>query len=282
MFSVEEWHLADRFRADKQNGRADISVIWNWSFQLLSAPVIQFPLWYSLCKKIPLIWPRPPPPLSVQQRVLILDLNGLLLKKFDVKHGEGVPYWSEMRHVVEGDRQFWVRPDAEMFLNFCFKWFEVWIWSCYRLEKLKRTLQTVFPDHHKRFRRIVSQGKCTRAPFKMGSTDKPVFHKNLKDFPDLPPDTIIFDDSAYKLMFNTLGSFLVFPKLEKQSKEVRACFLSTTIIHWLARWLLSKDRIEYTKRTIICEEGHPEDAYVRRVYWKRRIDFFRFHRTDDF
>lgn len=271
MFSVEEWRLADRFRADKQNGRADIREIWNW---VLSPQVLQFPLWYRLCKRIPLIWPSPPPPLSVQRRVLILDLNGLLFKEFDEKYGEQLPYWPEMRHVVEGGKQFWVRPDAEVFLNFCFRWFEVWIWSCSRFEKLKRSLATVFPDHHKRFNRVVSQAQCTRAPFTMGGTDKPVFHKDLKKFPDLPPDTLIFDDSAYKLMFNSLGSFLVFPKLEKQSKEERACFLSSTVINWLAHWLISKDRIEYTKRTVICKDGQPDDAYVRHYYWKWRIEYF--------
>lgn len=99
MFSVEEWCLTDRFRTDKQNGRAGICIIWNWSVQVLSTTtVLRFPLWYKLCKKIPLIWPRPPPPLSVvQHRVLILDLNSLPFKKFDVKYGESMPYASYCR-----------------------------------------------------------------------------------------------------------------------------------------------------------------------------------------
>lgn len=102
-----------------------------------------------------------------------------------------MPYWPKMCRVVKGDRQFWVRPDVEVFLNFCFRWFEVWIWSCYyRFEKLKCTLAMVFSNHHKRFNRVVSQVQCTRAPFKMGGIDKPMFHKNLKDFCNLPPDTL--------------------------------------------------------------------------------------------
>ena len=64
----------------------------------------------------------------------------------------------------------------------------------------------------------------------MGSTEKPVFHKNLKDLPQVPPDTVIYDDFAYKLMFNTLGSFLVFAKLENLSAKVRTCFLKTSVI----------------------------------------------------
>ena len=83
-----------------------------------------------------------------------------------------------------------------------------------RLSKLKRTMEKVFLDHRKKFRGFVSHERCIKAPFTIGEIEKLVFHKNLKDFPELPPDKLIFDDFAYKLMFNKLGSYLVFPKLE--------------------------------------------------------------------
>ena len=63
-------------------------------------------------------------------------------------------------------------------------------------------------------------------------------------------------------MINKLGSFVVFPKLEQQSLEVRSCFLETTVIHWLARWLIGNNITEYTK----SEEKNPEDTCLHFNY----------------
>ncbi|MCO5576340.1 hypothetical protein L7F22_030149 [Adiantum nelumboides] len=71
-----------------------------------------------------------PPPLANDPRVLILDLNGVLLSHF--WRGEEIPkHTKRMTEVAyqNGQRVF-VRPGALQFLLWCFDHFTVFVWSC--------------------------------------------------------------------------------------------------------------------------------------------------------
>ncbi|MCO5554067.1 hypothetical protein L7F22_007593 [Adiantum nelumboides] len=71
-----------------------------------------------------------PPPLANDPRVLILDLNGVLLSHF--WPGEEIPkHTKRMIEVAfQNGPQVFVRPGAVQFLLWCFDHFTVFVWSC--------------------------------------------------------------------------------------------------------------------------------------------------------
>ena len=61
----------------------------------------------------------------------MLDIDGILLYSTEVEHGELIPYWAKYMCIVkESDNVYHVvHPDATEFLEFCFQWVEIWIWT---------------------------------------------------------------------------------------------------------------------------------------------------------
>ena len=209
----------------------------------------------SLTSQISQIRIKTPPPLIEQKRVLILDIDGVILTMF---YNEFIPAWAKkMRMVWENDTTCHiVRPDVEVYINFCFQCFEVWIYTCHKLIDAQHILCICFPSLYGKFKNVLGQGMCQRAPFCI--YHKQAYYKNLTtiwqipEFFDLNGDnTLIFDDTPCHVMWNMQGSYLVFPKMYKQCMEVK-CFLVTTMIRWLCGWLSAKDRREYkTWKTLV-------------------------------
>ena len=59
-----------------------------------------------------------------------MDIDGILLKSVDTQYGDSIPKWAQYMRIVKDKDDVYhvVRPDVEEFLEFCFQWFEVWIW----------------------------------------------------------------------------------------------------------------------------------------------------------
>ncbi|MCO5574323.1 hypothetical protein L7F22_028106 [Adiantum nelumboides] len=158
--------------------------------------------------------------LKKERRVLILDIEGLLLKSLEIQHGDDIPSWTgHMRFIKEDEICFAISPDVDVFLDFCFHYFEVWIWSCYNLDKAQHIIQTCFPSHHSHFMMLLSNKNCQNSNIMLGY--KRVYLKNLSlvwdMFHDLHAEnTLIFYDSPYRVMWNMQGTYLIFPKMWRQ------------------------------------------------------------------
>ncbi|MCO5548178.1 hypothetical protein L7F22_001636 [Adiantum nelumboides] len=87
-----------------------------------------------------------PPPLANDPRVLILDLNGVLLSHF--WPSEDIPkHTKRMTEVAyqNGQRVF-VRPGALQFLLWCFDHFTVFVWSCAQVSNVSSLVCKAFPE----------------------------------------------------------------------------------------------------------------------------------------
>ncbi|MCO5613296.1 hypothetical protein L7F22_067572 [Adiantum nelumboides] len=126
-----------------------------------------------------------PPPLANDPRVLILDLNGVLLSHF--WPGEEIPkHTKRMTEVAyqNGQRVF-VRPGALQFLLWCFDHFTVFVWSCAQVSNVSSLVCKAFPEIWKKFAgRIMLQSQCTshKGDAKVPKTNKPIFYKELSRF----------------------------------------------------------------------------------------------------
>ena len=148
---------------------------------------------------------QPPPTNNKQRQVLILELNGVLLKTIEMQHGDVPPNWGAYMDTVEENANVWhyVCKDAFDFLSFSMQWFEVWIWSTNRLRRTHCILEICFSQHHQRFHVIAGQVACQKADILLGY--RFVCHKNLDRvwsiFHDLDGNnTLIFDDALYNVM----------------------------------------------------------------------------------
>ena len=186
-----------------------------------------------------------------------------------------MPAWAQHMRLVEDKNEVYhvVRPDAEKFLDFCGEYFELWIWSCYNLTKMQHITQKCFPKHHTKFKMFMSNKNCQNPNIMLGL--KRVYHKNLSDiwkmFEDLDAsNTLIFDDTPYRMMWNMPGTYLIFPKMWRQASEQLQSFLQGTMIPWLLGWLYAKDKRHYTFNTIVNQYNDSETNYVLDVYLSMR------------
>ena len=173
----------------------------------------------------------------------------------------------------KGQVYYAVRKDVDVFLDFCFQFFEVWIWSCYTLTKAQQIASICFHEHYQKFKVFLSNKSCQNANIMMGY--RRVYHKNLTFvwdiFKDLHGDnTLIFDDTPYRVMWNMHGTYLIFPKMWNQTPVQLESFLEVTIIPWLLGWLCAKNKRIYTSNTIVNMSSDPKTNHVIKVYLSRR------------
>ncbi len=233
---------------------------------------------HSLVTHVPRNKRVPPPSDTIrkQRRVLILELNGVLLHTIEMQHGDVSPDWAKHMHLVEENTSVWhlICKDAFTFLDFCMEWFEVWIWSANRLQRTRRILELCFPQHHQKFKVVAGQAACQKTDLLIGY--RFVYHKNLdvawRIFHDLDGDnTLIFYDALYSVMWNMPGTYLIFPKMWNQSTEELQRFLETTISAWLLGWIYAKNKREYTCNTLVNEAAcDRETLYVLEQYMTKR------------
>ena len=160
-----------------------------------------------------------PKPLVEEKRALILDLNGLLVHVVEPWQGEVLPEWEEEldKYYMEGGRVVLCHKDNHRFLDWCLQFFHVYVWSTSRGRKVNAILNQVFSQQRVRMGGELSQEHCARWHWTL--YEKPIFFKHLsqfwRGFPQFgPTNTLIIDDSKYKVFQNPKGSWLVFPKME--------------------------------------------------------------------
>lgn len=217
-----------------------------------------------------------PTSFRLKKKALILDLEGVLLATFELHPGFSRPSWTRyMRIVKDNNEMHAVRGDAEYFLSFCFEFFEVWIWSCHRLKKAQCIISTCFPAQSHKFKMIMDNRYCQNSNFMIGY--KRAYHKNLPkiwqlfDYLD-EGNTIMFDDTPYRVMWNMRGTYMIFPKFWNQAIDLLGTFLKDVIIPWLCGWLYAKDKREYTINNYVKFYSDPETKYVMECYMSQRIE----------
>ena len=153
------------------------------------------------------------------------------------------------------------------------EWFEVWIWSSPKLQTTHQIIKLCFPEHHKKFTVIVRQGACQKTNILLGYQF--VYHKKLyvvwRLFHDLDGiNTLISYEAFHNVMWNIQGTYLIFPKMWKQSAEDHEIFLGRTIIPRLLGWIYARNKQDYTWKTLVNEaKCDRETLYVLEQYMKK-------------
>lgn len=154
-----------------------------------------------------------PSALIVHHRLLILDLNGILIHRRYEKNLDLEPPPGAYR---EGNFFVWLRPGLKDFLNYIFEHFEVAVWSSAAKHNLDPLVKEVFGKYYEGLLFVAHQDYCQKiAPPKArdmtnGKTTKPLFLKNLDKvwaFSTLKnrynaKNTLIIDDSDEKMVNN--------------------------------------------------------------------------------
>ncbi|KAG8464089.1 hypothetical protein KFE25_000257 [Diacronema lutheri] len=162
------------------------------------------------------VGPRPRP--AARRKLLILDLNGLLVDRVraDARDTHGAAAPCDLR---DGGRDVYFRPHAREFVRFCLERFDVAIWTSAKLSSISRVLDAVLPAGARGELAFVwDQRHCTHAAELRHpeSASKPIVVKDLARFwtydadraraarraPHDAASTILVDDSVYKTAVN--------------------------------------------------------------------------------
>lgn len=162
------------------------------------------------------------------KKLLVLDVNGLLVATYH-KH-QKMP--GEKHHAKLGNFYVYERPGCEEFLNFCFKYFIVGVWSSAREHNVNSLVNHIFKDLKDRLSFSWHQRHCTTtAVMHPDNNKKPIFLKELsKLWAEVEPgtfdqsNTLLIDDSPYKALKNPPHT-AIFPRCYN-GDEVDDSFLS--------------------------------------------------------
>uniref|UniRef100_A0A803MQP5 Mitochondrial import inner membrane translocase subunit TIM50 n=1 Tax=Chenopodium quinoa TaxID=63459 RepID=A0A803MQP5_CHEQI len=152
--------------------------------------------------------------LGVQKKMLVLDLNGLLIHRAHRGNKSEIPQ-NRQPDGVYRQRLVYRRPFLEEFMKFCLERFEVGIWSSAK----EGNVDGIFDCAFKGFMRssflfIWDQRSCTDSGFKsMEKKYKPLFFKELKKLWQTSAplkagllfsesNTLLIDDEPYKGLLN--------------------------------------------------------------------------------
>ena len=119
---------------------------------------------------------------------------------------------------------------------------------------------------------------CQNSNFMIGY--KRAYHKNLPVIWELfdylnEGNTILFDDTPYRVMWNMQGTYVIFPKVWNQSSHLVGSFLKDVIIPWLCGWLFVRDKREYTIKKFVKFYLDLETDYIIQCYMSQRIENLR-------
>ena len=224
-------------------------------------------------------WEDPKHPLFENKAALILDLNGLLLTTVNSGRGEIAPSYFNLMKLCHWDRKgvdLAVKADAETFLDWCFQYFDVFVWTCCMHQKAMQLLQACFPNQYTMFKRGYSQEDCHKeGDFTVDKlrNGKPVFYKKLARFWEehqptyTSANTLLVDDSEYKCVWNPPGTYLIVKKLAEQGKAEMLTYLTENVCKWLEKWLAAEDRTSFTIQRQLERSPDFESQQVIR-YWK--------------
>ncbi|KAK9125363.1 hypothetical protein Scep_014209 [Stephania cephalantha] len=150
------------------------------------------------------------PPAIVRKKLLVLDLNGLLV---DIVSFVPRGYRSDTRI---SRKDLFKRPFCDDFLKFCFEKFNIGVWSSRFKWNVDRVVDYVMGDRKNELLFCWDQSHCTNTgAMTIENSRKPLMLKELqklwdKHDPDLPwelgeynqSNTLLLDDSPYKALRN--------------------------------------------------------------------------------
>ena len=214
--------------------------------------------------------PRPPPRLL--PKVLVLDMNGVLLRRYP--YPEIPPPRSPVfpsRRVYKGGNDCGtfciMRPDAYEFVEKCGSMFYLCLWSSCSLRNINTAMKDCFKGlHPKIWKKILSQAECTKMPFNLtdirelrDSREKPVFAKGLRDLLSLKPEwqglsILIVDDTRYKNMLNHDWAMICPPPFEPVDQSQDPRYLTRILLPWLKGWIVADDPDAYVRRNMISND----------------------------
>ena len=102
-------------------------------------------------------------------------------------------------------------------------------------------------------------------------SQKPSSHMGTFDYLN-EGNTILFDDTPYRVMWNMQGTYIIFPKFINQSSHLLGSFLKDVIIPWLCGWLFVRDKREYTIKKFVKFHSDPETDYILQCYMSQRTE----------
>ncbi|XP_014496436.1 ubiquitin-like domain-containing CTD phosphatase 1 isoform X2 [Vigna radiata var. radiata] len=146
-----------------------------------------------------------PPTISLKKKLIVLDLNGLLV---DIVFP---PPRHRKADATVGRKALFKRPFYLDFLNFCFEKFEVAIWSSRTRKNINYVINYLMGNMKQRLLFSWDLSYCTKTTFKsLENKHKPIVFKDLRKIWDLPwkngyyneSNTLLLDDSPYKALLN--------------------------------------------------------------------------------
>ncbi|XP_027349192.1 uncharacterized protein LOC113860861 [Abrus precatorius] len=157
--------------------------------------------------------------LGPRKKLLVLNINGLLLSRFHRREKERIPKFRAADHYYRSYLVF-KRPFSEEFMKFCLERFEVGIWSSAIGHNIDITLDYAIGALKKKMLFVWDQRRCTDTGFKsLEKSNKPLFFKELKKVfdngtkggPYSASNTLLIDDKPYKAFLNPPNT-AIFPK----------------------------------------------------------------------
>ena len=149
--------------------------------------------------------------LSIQKKLIILDLNGLLISREYVKDRTKKPPKNAKR---AGNFFVYFRPGLNEFLTVIFKRYDVAVWSSACKHNVDMLCKLVFKERIDQLVFIWYQNQCTKEehPDKKMKNIKPLYCKDLKKVRFKYVNylhILMLDDSKHKMKLNSKDDYYV-------------------------------------------------------------------------
>jgi hypothetical protein len=150
---------------------------------------------------------------TTRRKLLVLDINGLLLERIFASDLRGKP--PRAADARQHGRLVFLRPHCRSFVSWCLERFEVVVWSTAMQKNVLRLVSLLFPSTDQQPAAVLHQKDCTPTglfdPQKRGKELRLKVLARLWERPELsaadgrpygPHNTLLLDDSPYKVMAN--------------------------------------------------------------------------------
>lgn len=181
---------------------------------------------------------------------VIVDFNNVLAHVHDDRKSE-LPSDLSMFYFAKiyGDHNttYYLRHDAEIFLLALSQVAEVFLWSSRNHRNLETAIDKCLTQAKRCLSGWLSQNTCHVSSWTFDNPPKPMFFKKLETFWYLFPkfnksNTLVLDDSLYKMYFNDPSCYVILPQLEKQNERQWEDFLKKDVAEFVCQWAESCDR----------------------------------------
>ncbi|PWA67221.1 FCP1-like domain, HAD-like domain protein [Artemisia annua] len=157
-----------------------------------------------------------PRPIRSKRKLVIIDVSGLIADVVSLSYGGGRA--EQYRpDVIQGSRAVFKRPYCDDFLQFCFKTFNVGIWSSTSRYNIERVIDFLLRDYQDKLLFCWDRDHCTDTGFRtVENINSTLFLKELRKLwekkdPDLPWEIGEYDESNTLLVENAPHKALLNP-----------------------------------------------------------------------